>query len=510
MNHYALYLRKSRADLDAEARGEGETLAKHRAALTDYAHRRGLLIVREYAEIVSGDSIAARPQMQQLLADVKAGMYTGVIVNDIDRLGRGDSIDQEIIKLTFAAAHCIIVTPGRDIDPANPTDDDMLDFSMFFARLEYKKISQRMAQGRARSAAAGNFIVPRPPYGYRKTVIDGRCTLEPDPDTAPIVHMIFDWYASGELGYTGIAHRLTDMGLRTYMGAEFSGGTVKQMLTNPAYIGSITWGSTRRLSVIVDGQREKKTQRKLTPNVCVNAHPAIIDEITFCRVQTRMRDANHVPPVNWDADLQNPLSGILKCSICGRTMKTHHSGKAKDQRTIIYIACPSRTCQTVGTRLEIVEFALLEILRDWCAEYADVQPEPDPAPDAAQIAALTRQLETISTRLARARELVELGAYTPEEYIEQKGMLTGQRESVQAQLEAAKHPPVKRTVADILPEINSVLDAYPIAQNCEQKNTLLKSIIDHAVYAKTKHAKKGEDPAQYLSLEIYPRLTGSL
>lgn len=37
MNQYALYLRKSRADLDAEARGEKETLSKHRAALTAYA-----------------------------------------------------------------------------------------------------------------------------------------------------------------------------------------------------------------------------------------------------------------------------------------------------------------------------------------------------------------------------------------------------------------------------------------------------------------------------------------
>ena len=99
MTQYALYLRKSRADLDAEARGEGETLAKHRAALTAYAKKRGLIIAREYAEIVSGDSIAARPQMQQLLDDVKAGLYSGVIVNDVYRLGRGDSIDQEIIKI---------------------------------------------------------------------------------------------------------------------------------------------------------------------------------------------------------------------------------------------------------------------------------------------------------------------------------------------------------------------------------------------------------------------------
>ena len=147
MNQYALYLRKSRADIDAEARGEGETLAKHRAALNEYARRRGMLIVREYAEIVSGDSIAARPQMQALLADVKAGMYAGVIVNDVDRLGRGDSIDQEIIKLTFAASHTLIITPTKDIDFANNTDEDLYDFKAFFARTEYKMISSRMAQG---------------------------------------------------------------------------------------------------------------------------------------------------------------------------------------------------------------------------------------------------------------------------------------------------------------------------------------------------------------------------
>jgi site-specific DNA recombinase len=30
VGEYCMYLRKSRADLDAEARGEGETLARHR------------------------------------------------------------------------------------------------------------------------------------------------------------------------------------------------------------------------------------------------------------------------------------------------------------------------------------------------------------------------------------------------------------------------------------------------------------------------------------------------
>ena len=36
---YCIYLRKSRADMDAEAHGEGETLARHEKALLELAKR---------------------------------------------------------------------------------------------------------------------------------------------------------------------------------------------------------------------------------------------------------------------------------------------------------------------------------------------------------------------------------------------------------------------------------------------------------------------------------------
>ena len=68
---YCIYLRKSRADVEAESRGEGETLARHQRTLIDLAARMGLDISHIYREIVSGDSIAARPQMQQLLSDLR-------------------------------------------------------------------------------------------------------------------------------------------------------------------------------------------------------------------------------------------------------------------------------------------------------------------------------------------------------------------------------------------------------------------------------------------------------
>lgn len=56
MDEYCLYLRKSRIDLEAEANGQGDTLARHRAALLKLAQKRGFNITGCYEEVRSGES----------------------------------------------------------------------------------------------------------------------------------------------------------------------------------------------------------------------------------------------------------------------------------------------------------------------------------------------------------------------------------------------------------------------------------------------------------------------
>ena len=76
---YAMYLRKSRADREAEMRGEMETLARHEKMLFETARRMNLSIGAVYKEVVSGETIASRPVIQQLLSEVEQGMWTGVL-----------------------------------------------------------------------------------------------------------------------------------------------------------------------------------------------------------------------------------------------------------------------------------------------------------------------------------------------------------------------------------------------------------------------------------------------
>ena len=99
---YCIYLRKSRADLEAEMHGEGETLKRHQDILLALAKKMNLSIGKIYSEIVSGETIAARPVMQQLLSEVEQGLWDGVLVMEVERLARGDTVDQGIVAQTFS------------------------------------------------------------------------------------------------------------------------------------------------------------------------------------------------------------------------------------------------------------------------------------------------------------------------------------------------------------------------------------------------------------------------
>ena len=101
MEQYVQYLRKSRFDRDYAELSVEETLKRHQEILDKLAKDRGYHIAKTYYEVVSGESIAARPQIQAMLEEVNAGLYTGVLVVDLERLARGNGADQAYISQVF-------------------------------------------------------------------------------------------------------------------------------------------------------------------------------------------------------------------------------------------------------------------------------------------------------------------------------------------------------------------------------------------------------------------------
>ena len=120
---YLIYLRKSRNDAQLEAMGV-DVLERHEKTLLALAKSMNLQIGAIYREVVSGDSIAARPEMQRTLKEVEAGLWKGVLVMEVERLARGDTVDQGIVQRTFQYSETLIVTPAKIYDPNNEFDEE--------------------------------------------------------------------------------------------------------------------------------------------------------------------------------------------------------------------------------------------------------------------------------------------------------------------------------------------------------------------------------------------------
>lgn len=505
---YAIYLRKSRADVEAEARGEGETLSRHRRALTLLAEKRGLNVVRIYEEIGSADTIAGRPQMQALLAEVESGRYAGVIVNDADRLARGDGIDQGIVKQAFYDTGTLIVTPLKTFDPSDDSDEDYFDFSLFMARFEYRKIKQRMQTGRARSAAEGNYLGSRQIFGYTRAKRPDRkgWTLEIDPEKAEIVRMIFEWYAHGEdgriMGAETISNRLNAMGIKTDRGFIFEGSLIRHMLSNPAYIGTATWNKKVKTVRTSGGVRETKRVHNPDPIIVENAHPAIIDRDLWDEVQGILKSHKRMPK-NAMAPVSNVLAGLIRCAICGRTLQRKPGAGGRPDM----LHCKTYGCPTTGIYIPTLENTLLNVMESWYIEYSGPQRAEAAPSDAPSTSAIDRQLESLRTQLTRIHDFLEQGIYTPATFVQRRDELNARIAAAEEELQRMKTKP---TTADIirsqLPQIRRVLDSYPLTDDLEAKNMLLKSVISHVDYHKTQRCTRADNPADYMSLDIYPAM----
>lgn len=457
----AIYLRKSR-DEDNEAKEE--TLARHEKMLNDYCKRNKLNVVAIYKEVVSGESIANRPEMQRLLEDVNLGLYTGVVCIEIERLSRGNQIDQCEILEVFKKSNTKIYTLQKIYDLSKEEiDEEFFEFSLFMSRREYKIIRRRMERGRAQAMKEGYYTGSITPYGYTK-VKDGRgFVLVANPKEAEIVRLIFEKYAGGD-GILTICRYLNDKGILTRKGCKWGNATIRQILTNPTHIGKI--------NVI---KRDDVYEGK---------HEGIIDVETFNTVQAILN--SHEAKVKGKQKLKNPLATILKCGICGRVMRRCPNGRGSYVYRCITHGCKNRriVCPTIEDALldrlktELKDFNYL--LDNYEEELKSKRQERDE-----EIGRVSKEIEKQHNALNVACEMLENGVYTMDLFKSRTNIIEGKLKELNAQLETLQSLEIKEDerANKALPILSKVIDKYDTL-DAKEKNNLLKKIIKSIDYTR--------------------------
>lgn len=479
-----VYLRKSRMEEGMETE---EVLRKHHQALDECAQRHGLVILDYFSEVVSGESLYARPQMLRLLEAVEAGSCDAVLCMDLDRLSRGRMKDQGIILDAFRDSNTLIVTPDKVYNLSDEIDDELAEFKTFMSRREYKIINKRLRRGLKRSIQEGCYVA-NAPYGYRNVYVDRRPTLEVFEPEAKLVREMFRLYAGG-YGCTSIAHQINAMGGRPHRSNAFNRSSIAKILRNPTYIGKIVWDQKSHIKKNVKGNPKHITiyNPKEKWTIVDGLHPAIVDKELFDKVQEIME--GRYRPAYHDGTVKSPLAGLVKCEKCGGNMQRM---VFKDQA---YLLCPRRGC-CAAAKLPLVESRILEHLRDLLEEIKTEGPAqaPDPAPLKDAVDAIGREIQNTVRQKGRLHELLELGEYDLPTYRERMkavmdklNALEGQQEAAQRRLrDAEAYDPGRQAE-----RIQAVLESYT-AGDAAQRNALLHSVVEVIYYRKEKKTKPAE------------------
>ena len=504
---YCMYLRKSRADLEAEARGEGETLARHLNTLTLLAARLNIDVAPSaiYREIVSGDTIAARPVMQRLLDEVQRGLWEGVLCTEVERLARGDTIDQGIVAQAFKVSSTRIITPAKIYDPRNEMDEEYFEFSLFMARREYKAIKRRMQAGRAASVREGHYVGGKRPFGYEVVKCTGSkgYTLKQIPEEARIVRLAYDYYLHHGLGTAAIANRLNAMGSTTYNGHSWDAGSVRKMLEQPVYAGYVQWLKRESKPQYKDGELVVSRPYSDRYILAKGLHQGIVTPEEYEQVRVLAASRRRIAHVD-NKHIANPLAGLIKCGMCGYAITRRNNNRG------VFLVCRNPTCSCSSVYLSAVISVLLDILRGWVETYSgqSVPPPPAAADHSAEIAAAQSALATAQRQLDAAKDMLERSVYTVEEFLDRRNLLNEKISTCQAEisrLTAASAQPQESEAARIiraLPQIQRVLEAWPYTKSPAEQNALLHSILSRVTYSKTGPLTRDKDPRDSISLSL--------
>lgn len=495
-----VYLRKSRAD-DPTLSVE-EVLEKHETILDEWVEGNLDAPINEenkFREVVSGETIADRPEIQKLLKRIESPKIKAILTVEVQRLSRGDLEDAgRLIKL-LRYTNTLVITPHKTYDLIDEYDRDMFERELKRGNefLEYQK--KIMNRGRLLSVSQGNFIGSIPPYGYDKVfVTEGKRKspiLSVNEEQADVVRMIFDLYVNQNMGVYLICNRLDELHIKPPKGQYWSPPAIRDMLSNIHYIGKVKWNWRKTVTIVEDSEIIKTRPKSKDGDYLVydGKHEAIISEELFNAAREKQGRNHRAKPTT---KVRNPFAGLIRCK-CGRSMTLRFyktpDGKEKSSPRLI---CDNQShCNNGSCLYSEMNDLVVNILKQSIAD-CDIKLKRNTDDSVKVHAKLIKSLEKKLSDL-QAKELSQWESQSdpdPQKRMPQhifqmlNAKLLKEKEEVETTLrEAYNSMPTPTEYSQRRAKLQDALNALQ-DENIEaaEKNKLLKTCIERIEYSREK------------------------
>ena len=382
-----LYARVSSKDQERE----GFSIPAQQALLRAYAAEHGFAVVEEFTDVETAKR-AGRTNFGRMLTYLRRRPTCRVVlVEKTDRLYR--NLKDWVAIDEFDGLEIHLVKEGAVLsDDSRSSEKFIHGIKVLMAKNYIDNLSEETKKGMVEKARQG--IWPsRAPLGYRNVQrADGKRIIEPDPDVAPLVTRIFEWYATGEYSLKALTKKAKDEGMVFRKSRKpLPRTSLHQILQNPLYIGEFEW----------DGLRYE------------GIHDALVSHELFDRVQELL----HGRATNSRREQKRDFafSGLVSCAAC------HDEGERRlligslIKKTYTYYHC--ERCKSLGRakyhREADIDAGVVASLRSlrldeevmgWLVTGLRSSMVVEKADNAAAIARLQAQYDKLQRRIDQAYE----------------------------------------------------------------------------------------------------------
>jgi len=226
------------------------SLENQKAFFEEYAQKLGHNLVKIYADRgISGKALKNRTEFLSMLSDSSLGTFDMLVVKDISRFAR-NTVDFLTGIRTLKSRGIAVRFLSCHMDTLGESEFALTMFAAI-AQEESYNLSKRIIFGKKVSAKNGRT----PPYIYGYDKID-TFTLAINEAEALTVRLIFKAYTSGDLGIRKIASLLNSRAIPTKKGGLWTAKTVRRILSNPIYAGTLVNNKTQTLDFLSSTRKE--------------------------------------------------------------------------------------------------------------------------------------------------------------------------------------------------------------------------------------------------------------
>ena len=327
------------------------SIENQKLVIRQEAAERGFVIDRWYEDDGVSGYTFNRPDFIRMMEDLDQGIER-ILVKDFSRLGRHNAkVLLMLDELRERGKQLIVI--DDNYDSMEEEDEGIIGIKTWYNERYVKDISKKIKRSIGARQKAGSLVV-LPPFGYKRNEKD-KLKIEIEQQEAECIKMIYDLYIKGA-GYRKIAMHLNELQFPTpsmvlherevaegrvtkrKVAHEWSDNMVKEIIYNDYYTGTLRLGKRARATIHGKDKRIPKEEQY----VFEDAHPAIIDKVTFELVQTiranRVKSnykGSHGP---WTTtENPNPFGSCLYCKDCGNKLTPAKRKTAKGERK--YYVC---------------------------------------------------------------------------------------------------------------------------------------------------------------------------